>query len=208
MEKVFRWIVALGSILLVLWLSLYIYPKFACLVLSVLLLLSLIALLPVALIDGISKWRKSSKFWPMPALVCVAFIVCTFYGVSPIASRISDKLFAWHRGDYVRIVNDFRDGRVLCASSCNEALKVIEVTNLPAHVRDIFGAHCDGGSVVVLFRHDTNVPLLHEGYMFKDYGEASVCSKRFGSREHDWSDLPYVRQIEGHWYRFSDQPGF
>jgi len=208
MAKALRWIVALGGILFVLRLSSYVHPEFACLLLSVLLLVSLIVLLPVALTQGWSKWRKSSKFWPMPALVCAAFIVCSFYVASPIGSGISDKLFARHRGDYARVVDSFRDGRVLCTSSCNEDVKVIEATNLPAHVRDIWGAHCDGGRVIVLFRLDTDVPLLHEGYMFKDYEEDSDCSKRFGSREIVWSHLPYVRQIEGHWYRFSDQPGF
>lgn len=117
-------------------------------------------------------------------------------------------MFEKRLGDYARVVDDFRSGRVPCASSRNGDLKVIEATNLPAHVRDIWGAHCDGGGVIVLFRLDTQVPLLHEGYMFKNYEEGSDCGKRFGSREMVVAHLPYVRQIEGHWYRFSDQPGF
>jgi hypothetical protein len=38
--------------------------------------------------------------------------------------------------------------------------------------------------------------------------KSSGCSKQFGSREFAWSHFPYVRRIQGHWYRFSDQPGF
>ena len=208
MEKIFRWIAALGSILFVLVLLLYVIPGFASLLLSVLVLVTLVVLLTVSLVAGLLKWRKSSKFWPMPALVCLAFIFCSFYVASPIGRYISDRMFERHLGDYARAVDNFRDGSVLCASSCNGDVKAIEGTSLPAHVRDIWGAHCDGNGVIVLFRLDTDVPLLHEGYMFKDYEESSDCSKRFGSREFVWSHLPYVRQIEGHWYRFSDQPGF
>jgi hypothetical protein len=200
-EKVVKWIVALGSILFVLALSLYVLPKFACMMLSLLILVALVVLLARALVEGLLKWRKSSNFWPMPALVCLAFILCAYYFASPVGRYISDRMFERHRGDYARVVDNFRDGSLLCASSCNGDVKAIEATSLPAHVRDIWAAHCDGSGVIVLFLLDTDVPLLHHGYVFRDYEEGSDCSKRFGSHE-------YVRQIEGHWYRFSDQPGF
>jgi|ERR1700733_13668981 hypothetical protein len=207
MEKMIKWIIALGGTLFLLRLSSYVIPEFACLLLSVLVLVTLVVLLTVALVAGLLKWRKSSNFWPMPALVCLAFILCSFYVASPIGRYISDGMFEKHLGDYARVVDNFRNGNVLCASSCNGDVKVIEATSLPAHVRDIWGTHCDDSGLIVLFRLDTDVPLLHEGYMFKDYKESSDCSKRFGSREFVWSHLPYVRHIAGHWYRFSDQPG-
>jgi hypothetical protein len=53
---------------------------------------------------------------------------------------------------------------------------------------------------------DTDVPLLHEGYVFKDYGESSNCNH--GQSELGGSHLPFVRHVRDKWYRFSDQPGF
>src|SRR6266576_604550 len=99
MEKTFRWSVALGSSLFVLTLSLYVLPKFACVILFLLVLVALVALLARTLVAGLLKWRKSSKFWPMPALVCIAFILCSFYVASPIGRYISDGMFEKHLGD-------------------------------------------------------------------------------------------------------------
>jgi len=208
MQKIFRWIVTLGSVLFVLTLVAYLLPNFVCLLLSGLVLLALVVLLCGSLIAGLLKWRKISNVWPMPAIVCLAFILCSFYVASPIGRYISDRRFERHLGTYARVVKDFRNGSVRCTSACDGVAKVIATGNIPAHVRDVWGMHCEGNSVIVLFRLDTHVPLLHEGYMFRDYGENSNCSKRFGSHEFVWSHLPYVRQIEGNWYRFSDQPGF
>ena len=208
MQKTFRWIVALGSVLFILTLSLHLLPNFACLLLSGLALCVLVVLLCRSLVAGLLKWRKISKFWSMPAIVCVAFIMGSFYVAPPIGRHLSDRMFERHLGTYVRVVDDFRNGSVRCASTCDGVAEVIEARSVPAHVRDIWGMHCEEGGVIVLFHLDTNVPLLHEGYMFRDYEESSDCGKRFGSREFVWSHLPYVRQVEGNWYGFSDQPGF
>jgi hypothetical protein len=208
MERVYRWIVALGSILFVLGVSSYAFPELACLLVSILVLATLVVLLTASLVSGLMKWRKFSKFWPMPALVCGAFILCWFYLASPTGRYLSDRIFERHLGDYARVVDNFKSGSVLCASACKGDINAIETTDLPAHVLKILGTHCDGNGVVVLFLRDTDVPLLHEGYMFKDYEEGSDCSKRFGARDFVWLHLPYVRPIEGHWYRFSDEPGF
>jgi hypothetical protein len=40
--------------------------------------------------------------------------------------------------------------------------------------------------------------------MFRDYAERSDCNRLVSGK----SKWPYLRQIEGDWYRFSDQPGF
>jgi len=209
METAVRWIVALGSILFVLRLSSYVLPEFACILLSLVVLLALVILLARAFLAGLLKWRKSTNFWPIPALVCLAFILGSLYLPSPIGRRISDRMFERHLGDYARVVDNFRNGSVRCANSCNGNVQKLEGTILPAHVLDIWGAHCDeSGGVILLFLQDTDVPLLHRGYMFRDYEEGSDCSKQYGSRELAGSRFPYVRQIEGHWYRFSDQPGF
>src|ERR1700743_2443205 len=106
MEKTFRWILAFGSVLFVLSLLIYMLPNFAFILLLFLVLAILVVLLFVALTVGWSKWRKSSKFWPMPALVCLAFLLGSFYAASPVARYLSDGMFKRHLGDYTRVVEN------------------------------------------------------------------------------------------------------
>jgi hypothetical protein len=208
MERTIKWIIALGGTLFFLRLWSYVIPEFACLVLSAIVLAALVVLVTIALIAGFTKWRKHSRLWMVPSLVGLAFLLCSFYVASPMGQYVSDRMFEKHLGDYSRVVSNFKEGNLLCAGSCKGDIQLIESTNRPAHVRDIWGTHCDDGGVVVLFRADTDVPLLHQGYIFKDYEERSNCGELFGSRKVVWSHLPYIRPITGHWYRFSDQPGF
>jgi hypothetical protein len=208
MSKALRWIVALGSALFFVTVLAYVRPQFIYVVLVVLVCLAVIVLQSIALWMGVSKWRKVSNLWPIPALVCFGFILCTFYFASSIGRNISDHSFLKRRGDYVRVVDDFRKGVVQCTSSCNEDFRPIDATSLPPNIRGVYGTHCSAGGVIVLFSLKTDVPLLHTGYMFKDYAEGDVCSKRFGTHEFISPHLPFVRRVAGHWYRFSDEPGF
>jgi hypothetical protein len=90
---------------------------------------------------------------------------------------------------------------------------MIETTPSPVHVKSIWATHCDDGGVIVLFWAKTDVPLLHEGYIYKDrdYKERTDCNKLLDyPREVFWSHsfFPYTRHITGNWYRVSNQPGF
>ena len=208
MEKTTKWIIILGSASFFLRLSSYVIPEFAFVLLSTAILIALVVFLTVAVVVGFTKWRKRSKSWLLPSLVCLAFLLCSFYVASPTGRYISDKIFEKRFDDYARVVSDFRDGNILCTNVCAGNVEVIQTTNHLARIRDIWGTHCDDGGAIVLFRSATDAPLLHEGYMFKDYGNRSNCGKLFGSREFAWSHLPYMRHVTGNWYRFSDQPGF
>jgi hypothetical protein len=85
-------------------------------------------------------------------------------------------------------------------------LGVIDTSGMhaPEGARDVWGERCDDGGVALLFLHNTDVPLLHEGYIFKSYGPSSNCNTGPGMPEMRWG----LRHITGQWYRFSDQPGF
>jgi len=50
----------------------------------------------------------------------------------------------------------------------------------------------------------TDVPTLHEGYVFRHAGDAP-CMNSDMRIERVW---PYVRHVTRDWYRFADQPGF
>jgi len=203
MKKMFGLILAAGSGSFVLGVSAYVIPEFVCVLLSPLVFIALVVILIVASWEGFSRRRKSSRLWPVPALVCLAFILCTYYLASPVGRGISDWRFERHLAEYSRVVDGLKNGTVSCATPCNGKVEVIEATNHPATIRGIWGARCDDNGALVLFMVDTDVPLLHEGYFFKDYGKNSDCDTRAVSPEE-----PYVRHIVGMWYRWSDQPGF
>jgi hypothetical protein len=97
-------------------------------------------------------------------------------------------------------VDSFRSGNLSCLTPCNMDSQVIAVASRPANIRDVWGAHCDDGGVMVLFLINSDVPLLHTGYIFEGYGEGSSCNKVPIKPE---SKL-YIRPIIGQWYHFSD----
>ena len=197
-------IVPVGISCFLLGLTTYVIPEFLCVLLSSSLFITLVLLLIVALCLGFAVWRKSSRLWLIPALVCLAFVLCSYYLVSPIGQHISDPIFERHLSEYSKVVDGLRSGTISCATPCVGERGIIETTTRPAHVRDIWAVRCNDGGLLVLFRVDTDVPLFHEGYLFKGYGERSNCNT---GREMPERRL-YVRQITGSWYRFSDQPGF
>lgn len=202
------WIAAAGSILFGLMASLYARPEFLCLAMFIVLLMVMLVVQIYLLSTGFLRWKKNTKFWLMPAIVCAAAISLSLYLGSTVGRYISDLVFRKHSEEYLKIATAFREGSLNCVASCNGDIRMIETANLPANVRQVYGTRCDGGGVLVLFSHKTDVPLVHEGYLFRDYAETGDCSERFGSQGVVWSHVPFVRKLDQHWYRFSDQPGF
>jgi len=204
MKCMFWAIVLAGFSCFCLKLITYVIPESLCVLLSFILFVALVMLLIVSLIFGFTRWRKSSRFWLAPALVCTAFVLSCFYLPSPIGRHISDWRFGKHVTEYSRVVDGFRSGAISCRTPCEGRSDVIEATDRPAHIRDIWGVRCDDGGLLVLFRVNTDVPFLHEGYLFKGYGEKSDCNTGSEKPEKRF----YLRLITGRWYSFSDQPGF
>ena len=197
-----------GSSFFAMTLSTFVIPEAVCELLSTLVLVAMIVILIVASRVGFINWRKSSRLWPVPALVCLAFIMCTYYFTSPLGRYISDWRFERHLSEYSNILESVRSGAISCERPCNAQVEVIEVQSRPAHIGIIWGARCDDNGVIVLFQVATDVPFLHEGYYFRDYGERSNCNTHSVSPDVGWPNVPYVRHITGQWYRFSNQPGF
>jgi hypothetical protein len=208
MKKQFWLIVAAGSSFFILGLSAYVIPEFVCLLLFFLVFAVLVVFLIFASIVGFISWRKSSRLWPVPALVCLAFILCTYYLISPIGQYISDWRFEKNLAEYSKVVDDLKNGTIACAIPCNAKFGMIKAPSQPALIRNISGARCNDNGVVVLFLSDTDVPLVHVGYLYKDYGEKSDCLSRSLAPDEGTPHLPYLRHITENWYRFSDQPGF
>lgn len=207
MRKMYRLIVAVGISCFFLRLSTFVVPEVVCVLLSILAFVSLVVILIIALRLGFIRWQKCSRLWLVPSLACLAFILCAYYSTPPLGRYISDWRFGKHLAEYSSVVDGLRNGTISCAAPCNANVEVIATSIRPAHIRDIWGAHCDDNGLIVLFRVDTDVPLLHEGYFFKNYGESSNCNIHSVSPEVSWPHVPYIRHITGQWYRFSDQPG-
>lgn len=208
MRKISWWIISVGTTCIATRLCSYAMPEFLSIFLSLLLFLLLLVLLFVAVRKGFVIWRQVNRFWITPSLVCVLFISC-FYFASPMGQLISNWQFSRHIAEYSRFVEAFENRAISCQAPCNAELQRIEATDKnvrisrPPHIRQVMGARCNDAGTMLLFLVDTDVPLLHEGYLFKGYGENSNCNNGSVKPEKRWE----IRHITGNWYHFSDQPG-
>jgi hypothetical protein len=117
---------------------------------------------------------------------------------------MADWGFKRHLNEYLRVVEDFKSGRIPCRKGCNGEFERLDTGDGMKNIVFLLAAHCEHGTVGVAFMAHTDVILLHEGYFFKGYGDGSACSADPDSLEKKWA---YVRHVEGQWYHFSDEPG-
>src|SRR5450631_722036 len=182
MRKLYWSIVVLGIGCFALGLSTYAVPEALCVLLAGALFFALVFLFLVVSSVGLTQWRKTSRSWFVPALLCLFFILCRWYFASPLGQRIADRRSEKHLAEYSEVVKGFRDGTLVCESMCNgdwysvKSTKTQQEPRQPTGVRLIWGERCDDGGLALLFLFDTDVPLLHEGYIFKSYGEKSNCN--------------------------------
>jgi hypothetical protein len=106
--------------------------------------------------------------------------------------------------EYVRVVDEVKGGLIPCGSGCKGQFDVLKERHRELNVRLLLVARCDDGNVAVAFLLDTDVPLLHEGYVFEGYREDGHCGSEALRLARNW---PYVRHVSGPWYHFSDEPG-
>jgi len=174
------------------------WPESICLFLSLFLLVALPVMSVIVAIRGFKEWRKYSRLWAAPSLVCLLSVAAAWFCAGSIGEAISDRIFARHVIEYSKVVDGLRNGTISCQAPCDAEFGFIAMEKKPTHIRALFGARCDDGGVSVQFLIDTDVLLHHEGYLFKDFGAKSNCSasERLGKL--------YIRQIAGPWYHFSD----
>jgi len=149
------------------------------------------------LIVGFASWKKSSRLWICPALLCIAFIlsfiICARIGVP---SSVDAWRFKKHMAAYDKIVDSIQSGVVPCGST----ITGINITNLPSGIRNILAARCPDGSVFVEFVGKGSSFAGHSGYLFKDYTEPNNCFANKIKPEQNW----HLRHITGKWYKFFD----
>jgi hypothetical protein len=134
--------------------------------------LGLLFALIVTFIIGLFRWRKLSRWWMGPALLCIAFIL-SFIICGRIEMRLGGDhwLFKRNMVPYVRIVDSIKSGAVPCGSK----IANINITNLPSGIRNVAAARCSDGSAVVLFVGKGSSFAGDFGYLYKDYSETNSC---------------------------------
>src|ERR1019366_2335756 len=99
-------------------LTTYVHPEFLCILMALSLFLALVSVFLMATIWGISRWRKDSLLWPVPALICLVSI-SSIYFVPPLGRFISDWRFKKQFIEYSAVANSIRSGSISCATPCN-----------------------------------------------------------------------------------------
>lgn len=111
---------------------------------------------------------------------------------------MADWEFERQLGAYVRIVDFVRSGAI----PCGPKLELVDTKELPRHVARVRAACCPDGTAIVEFYIPTGVPLVHAGYLFKNYTGTNSCVEQ-GIWLEDEKRL-YQRHVIGNWYRCSD----
>jgi len=203
MRIAYRLIIPIGSCGILLTLFTYAKPEWVCLIFAAGAFVFLTGAAIVTAILGFVNWRKRSRFWAAPMFMCLAFMLITW--LTPTVGRlIADRHFRKRSEEFMQVVGEIKNGPRSYDAATNTSLAIIETQHPPRGVRAIKGIRCDSGAVVAAFLFSTDVPLLHQGYVYKGYNEGDPCIKQGMKLDENW---PYVRHVDGNWYHFSDQPG-
>ena len=204
MKTAYAVIVPLGLASVLSTLCMYASPHWAYLILDVVTFVALLIFLVLSAMLGFKRWRRASRFWMVPTIVCVIFILVDRY--TPAAGRfLADRQFKAHLTEYNEVVAEIRNTKNLQSAALVEMVRARHLEYLLHNVRSIKAERCEDNSIIVTFVLNTRVMLLHEGYLYKDYDNASAnCAKEDVRPENKW---PYLRPVVDNWYHFSDQPG-
>jgi hypothetical protein len=203
MNKTYWWIATVGSAYFLSSLYMYVMPEILCGLAFVVFLAGLAFTFVITAILGLTRWRKTYRSWMAPSVICLVLMASVMVS-SPLGRHIADWRFKQHLSEYNSVVNDVKNDTVSCGASCGTELHETNVKILPPNTIAIRSAQCENGALIVAFFLDTDVPMLHEGYLYNGFGENNVCVTADMKRENEW---PYMRHVIGNWYHFSDEPG-
>jgi hypothetical protein len=160
----------------------------------------LLAGIPVSLFLGYFQWRKSSKWWILPLLLSVIFVLSPPIITPIMGDKINDWRFEMSLDDYNKITNEFQQGAINVGPELSTIDKK-EIANLPSEVIAVRAARLQHGTIVVEFLWSAG-GRIHKGYVFRDFKDADSTmekenivnvEKRFR-----------MRHVVGNWYHFVD----
>jgi hypothetical protein len=199
MKTAYAVIVPFGLASLLSTLCMYASPHWAFLILDVVTLGILLISLVLSAVLGFSRWRESSSYWMLPAIICFTFLTINLF--TPAAGRrFADYQFKKHLSEYNEVVAEIRNTKNLQSAALVEMVRANRLEYLLHNLRSVNAARCEDKSIVVIFTLNTQLMLLHEGYI---HGDSYSCVEDI-RRERQW---PYIRPVIDNWYHFSDQPG-
>ena len=201
MKKLHRTTILLTATIFLLKTALIVWPEFICMAVCVLLFIVLIACLGAIVIRGIFQAEPRVGYWWFTPLICIAMLVTTWYLSAPMGHRIADWYFKCNIASYNRVVEEIRSGRAHCQENCSGSVQWMQADTRGTGTGRVYSIHCNDGGVVVLFLSETDVPLLHTGFEFRDYGPNRDCHEETFLPENRHYDYD-VTHITGPWYRF------
>ena len=202
-----------GACVFLLVVMTYVRPEFFVVLLAGFGYWALLLGILVAFGFGVAEWSGDTRFWMIPALICAAFAAATHWAAVPVGRAVGDWEFRLHLDEYKSVVEVVAAGNVpgeLDAGivphpvDCREWVVPASQRRLPHRIVVIWAKRCSVG-MTVEFLVGTDVPTLHEGYVFRGYADSGSSINSKLRREWQWA---YTRHIVGDWYRFADQPGF
>ena len=199
MSTGYRVLAVLGAVCLPSTLSMYAAPHWATVILAAVSFLGLAIFLITSAILGIARWRRTSSVWMLPTVACGAIMLVAWF-IPTFGRQLADRQFKRNLTKYEEVVEEIKHTEHFRSPE----LKIVNTSHQVSGVRAIKAARCADGTVVVAFLLDVDVPLLHEGYLYKDSPGSTTCVEGKTKLE---SNLPYTRPIIGNWFHFSDQPG-
>lgn len=201
MKKAYYIGTALGISCSLFTLWMYTMPHLLAILLAAATFMGLVVSLLASGILGWARWRRTSRLWMVPALICLASIVIAWF--TPAVGRLlADEIFKRRLAEYTEVIEEIQNDKKTIAANGN--LIAVDPRNPPHDVRAVRALRCHDGALIAEFLLDTKVPLVHDGYVYKGYEENNACMSLTVRPEKRW---PYVRHVSGNWYHFSDQPG-
>jgi hypothetical protein len=183
----------LGMLCLVANIAAAIRPSFVAVMIAGSTFVMLIVAVPVALAAGVFSWRKTSRWWFLPPILCVIFAASPWIA-RPIGESYNDRQFKAHFEQYEAAINEIKK-QDLPSSAAFTPIDLSRI-KVPPGVIGIRAKRCANESVVVQFLVSAG-GRIHKGYLF-DGCEYAVLST--SPREKRYS----LRHITGQWYHFSD----
>lgn len=123
----------------------------------------------------------------------------------PAAGRhLADYQFKKHLAEYNEVVAEVKRTKNVQTVALVEAIRAKHLEYLLHNLRFISATRCEDNSIVVAFTLNTQVMLLHEGYIYSDNLTSCKVASDGIPIESKW---PYIRPVIADWHHFSDQPG-
>ena len=187
-------IILLGFAQWVLIICSYFVRSSAVIMSEALVLLCLAIAIPFTLVVGIFHYGFRSFSWVVPPLLSAMFL-SSWLLVGPISSHTDMWSFQHQYDEYDGVVKEVKSGTVPTGST----LKPLDLTKLEHHpwrTDGISAAHCNNGTVVVLFFASTG-GRRRTGYLYDDCDDPNI---RIVHGESRYQYYP----MQGNWYEMSE----